>query len=161
MLLAILDGSCYQKSQKWLPFQVGDNIFKLKVHPNCVVFGFCFKSLSLMEGPWQPFLCFLIMADIQWLTANNIIADQSCPPKVHWPKLQFWVKTFQFSNDQFNLTSIWPRILSIWHRVGYFMWVNVTWVSLIQRVTKVIFFTPRYFDFWSNSVTNTNNDINR
>ena len=44
---------------------MADNMFKLKIDPNTVVFGFHCKSLSLTVGPWQAFLWFLVIADIQ------------------------------------------------------------------------------------------------
>ena len=44
---------------------MADNMSKLSIDPNLVVFDFYCKSLSLILEKWQPFLWFWVMADIQ------------------------------------------------------------------------------------------------
>ena len=42
-----------------------DIMFNMKIDPNLMVFGFHCKSLCSMVEPGQPFLLFVVMADIQ------------------------------------------------------------------------------------------------
>ena len=44
---------------------MADNMSKLSIDPNLVVFDFYCKSLSSILEKWQPFLWFWVMADIQ------------------------------------------------------------------------------------------------
>ena len=45
--------------------KMANNIFKLQIERNLMAFIFCCKSLSWTIEWWQPFLWYLVMADIQ------------------------------------------------------------------------------------------------
>ena len=132
----------------WLTSKMADNVCKLKIHPNLLVFGVHFKSLSLMVG---PLLWFLGVADIkdgqQYDSFNKDGHQRSFLSELEFlvfPSfLSFWsnLTSCGFILTSYDVGSYWLNLIPCKLNLTSFG------LNLIQRVTNVKFFSPWYFQF--------------